>query len=662
MIIAPPNPESREIAGALTTLEQRMRRVENGLRAAQLKNSSITDGGVNLYDGDGRLRGVIGRNPDGTYAATSTNNPDPPPVPASPIVTPALASLIVRHNGETATGVSFPADFSHLNIWYALVQNPDEWTNGGSLLKLPDELPIAPLEYTDYLVAVSAVNLSGKESEKSEPVSGSPRQVVPNDLIEQIFATLELSAGQVTEAALAAGAVTETKIAPDSIASPMIKAGNILGVHILADQIDGGKLIAQAITSREIQALAVIAGKIDVNAVTAGTIAVGAVTAIKLEANLVISSRFIAGSPIGNRVEMHPTQGLQAYTNGGTVRSFWIDAATGNALLIGEIRTAVSGGRIVINPGNTNPDRIEFWPDSAGGSQDFAYIDSFPDGAVDTGITMQASGGQTAKVATVWLRKAYAALGMSDNSLVAGSQFYAEPNFVRCRSATIDLMIDQAITPINGPRRIAFLNTNTANQPVVNSSLFYGTATANQYPILYKPEFNIGQIFDGGGYIAFVHNDATYTRCPIEASEFRVSSDSRMKSSVQEIPWEDGALGVITANPSKMWKRKAPGPPINLEHGSERQIVKRDGKGNAFTDDNGDPVFRNVGLPADNPWFFGPMADRLPPELVRTDPDTGLKSIGMVSMLGVSWKAIEELNAKVEALTAKVEELTNAAG
>jgi hypothetical protein len=659
MIIAPPNPESREIAGALTDLEVRMRRAEAGLRAAQLKNSSITNGGVNLYDGDGRLRGVIGRNPDGTYAATSTNNPDPPPVPASPIVTAALASLIVRHNGETQSGVQFPADFSHLNIWYSQAQNPDDWTNGGSLLKLPDELPIAPLEYTDYLVSVSAVNLSGKESEKSEPVSGSPRQVVPNDLIEHIFADLELSAGQVTEAALAAGAVTVTKIADNAIESPKIAAGQILGVHILADQIDGGKLIAQAITSREIQALAVIAGKIDVNAVTAGTIAVGAVTAVKLEANLVISSRFIAGAPSGNRVEMHPTQGLQAYTNGGATRSFWIDAATGNALLIGEIRTAASGGRIVINPGNTNPDRIEFWPDAAGGSADFAYIDSFPDGAVDTGITMQASGGQTSKVATVWLRRAYAALGMSDNSLIAGSQFYAEPNFVRCRSATIDLMIDQGIAPVNGPRRVVFLNVNTANQPVVNSSLFYGTATANQYPIFYKPEFNLGMIWDGGGYIAFVHNDAAYTRAPIEASEFRVSSDSRMKTSVQDIDWDGGALGVITANPSKMWKRRTPGPSQHLEEGATPQIAKPDGQGGVYKDGNGDTVFRSVPLKVENPWFFGPMADRLPPELVHTDSDTGMKSIGIVSMLGVSWKAIEELSTKVDELTARIKELEN---
>jgi hypothetical protein len=630
MIIAPPNPESREIAGALTDLEVRMRRAEAGLRAAQLKNSSITNGGVNIYDGDGRLRGVVGRNPDGTYAPTSTNNPDPPPVPASPIVTAALASLIVRHNGETQSGVQFPSDFSHLNIYYALEQNPDEWTNGGSLLKLPDELPIAPLEYTSYLVAVTAVNLSGKESEKSVPSSGSPNQVVPNDLIEDILADLELSAGQVTEASIAAGAVTETKIAPDSISSPKVIAGAILGVHILADQIDGGKLIAQAITSREIQALAVIAGKIDVNAVTAGTIAVGAVTAVKLEANLIISSRFIAGSATGNRVEMHPTQGLQAYTNGGALRSFWIDAGTGSALLIGEIRSAATGTRIIINPGGNQPDRIQFWPDAAGGSVDYAYIDSFPEGAVDTGITMQASGGATNRVGTIWLRRAYAALGIADNGLVANSHFYAEPNFVRCRSATVDLIVDQSLTALNGARRVAILNYNTAGSPVPNSAVYYITATANQYPMMFSPPSGVGMIWDGGGYMAFINaNISTYDRIPIEASQFRLVSDSRTKSDVSDFEWS--ALDTVQQSPAKKWKRRNMGV----------STIPQD-----------DPMFASATTRSlrEEPWLFGPMADDLPPDLIHTDADSGMRKIELGSMIGVLWKAVEELSAKVKEL------------
>lgn len=647
-IIAPPNPETRKIVSLVTDLEVRMKRAEAGLRAAQLKNASITGGGLNVYDDDGVIRTVLGKQDDGSYTTISTNNPNPPPVPASPIVIPALASLIVRHTGETKSGVGWPADLNHLNIYYTEAQNPDDWKPGGSLgIGFPEELPIAPLEYTAYLVCVTAVNHSGKESAKSEPVSGDPKQVVPNDLITDIFSNLELSANSVTEAALAAGAVTETKIAPDSISSPKIMAGAILGVHILADQIDGGKLIAQAITSREIKALAVIAGKIDVNAVTAGTIAVGAVTAVKLEANLVVSSRFIAGNPSGNRVEIHPTQGLQAFTGSGAIRSFWIDAATGSAFLMGQIATAGSGERIVMNPGGNNSSRIQFWSSSDA----FGYLDTFSEGSSAAGMTMQASGGDLRKVGTVWLRQAYAQLGIADSGLVAGSQFYAEPNFVRCRSATVDLIVDQALTAVNGPRRVAILNYSTSGVPVVNSGIYYITATANQYPMIFSPPFGVGIIWDGGGYIAFVNgNTTTYDRVPIEASLFRQVSDSRMKKDISDIEWS--GLDVVTSNPAKKWKRYNPQSraAIQLDEDEREMFVPHRAVG---IDDSGDTIFEPVEPHNEDPWFFGPMADSLPSELVHTDSDSGIRKIDLGSMIGVLWKALGELTTEVKTLRDK---------
>lgn len=645
-IVAPPNPETRQIVTVITDLEVRMKAAEAGLRAAQLDNASLQGSGLNVYDETGAVRTRIGRQSDGSYTATSLNNPNPPPVPSSPIVISAIASLIVRHTGETKDGSGWPADLDHLNIYYTEAQNPQDWGNwhaGGSLgTGWPEELPISPLEYTEYLVVVTAVNHSGKESAPSDPVSGTPSQVVPADLIQGWMDSLALSANSVTEAAIQANAVTTTKIADNSVSSPKVIAGAILSAHIAADQIDGGKLTAQAITARELAALSVTANAMAANAVTVGTIQAGAVTAIKLEANLILGSRIVAGSSTGNRVELHPTQGIQAFSAGGSNRTFWLDAATGNALLIGEIRTAVAGTRIVMNPGGANPDRIQFWPDDVGGVADFAYIDSFPDGAVDTGITMQSSGGQTSKVGTIWLRRAYAAIGIADNGLGAGSQFYAEPNFVRCRSATIDLMVDQALTAVNGPRRIAMLNVDTSNNPVINSSLFYGTATANQYPILYKPEFNMGLIFDGGGYFAFVHNDATYSRAIVEASEFRVSSDSTGKHSIGNFAWS--ALDVVRGNPARKWKRvQGEGQGVQHEHvGPQRAIAQRP---------DGTTKFTPTTLPKDDGWQFGPMADNMPEDLVYIDPDTGARKLGVVSMIGVLWKAVEELSAEVKRLS-----------
>ena len=551
MIIAPPNPETRKIVSLVTDLEVRMKRAEAGLRVAQLKNASITDGGLNIYDDNGVIRTVLGKQGDGTYTAISTNNPLPPPVPAAPIVLPTLASLIVRHTGETQSGTGWPADLKNLNIYYTEAQNPEDWKPGGSLgTSFPEELPIAPLEYTSYLVCVTAVNHSGKESAKSEPVSGSPRQVVSNDLIADITSDLELSAGQVTEAAIAAKAVTATKIADNSIETPMITAGAIRGFQIAADQIDAGHMTAQSITSRELRALAVIAGKIDVNAVTAGTIAAGAVTAVKMEANLIIANRFIAGSATGNRVEMHPLQGFQAYTNNGATRSFWIDAATGAAFLMGQIATAGSGERIVMNPGGTNPNRIQFWP---AGANTFAYIDTFSEGASAAGITMQASGGSSLRVGTVWLRQQFAQLGIADQSLVAGSQFYAEPNFVRCRSATVDLICDMRLSPVQGPRRVAFIHYDTSGAPIPSGHLNYQHATDGK-PWFWGVNQNSGLKFDTDGLA--VTNGDSMTFGPVSASAFLVTSSEEAKEGIGSLRFASGKTSrdVIENTPAKEWK------------------------------------------------------------------------------------------------------------
>ncbi|HJS82131.1 MAG TPA: hypothetical protein VJ742_04770, partial [Nitrososphaera sp.] len=300
----------------------------------------------------------------------------------------------------------------------------------------------------------------------------------------------------------------------------------------------------------------------------------------------------------------------------------WIDAATGSGFFMGQIATAGTGERIVMNPGGSNPSRIQFWATSNA----FAYVDTFSEGTTAAGITMQASGGDIRRVGTVWLRQAYAQLGIADSSLRAGSQFYAEPNFVRCRSATVDLIVDQALTAVNGPRRVAILNYDTSGNPVVNSGIYYITATANQYPMLFSPPFGVGIIWDGGGYIAFVNgNTSTYDRVPVEASLFRQVSDSRQKQNITDFGFS--ALDTVVRNPAKKWKR--------------RNIGVR-------TAPKEDPMFPNTPPKRrEDPWYFGPMADNLPPELVHIDPDSEMRKIDLGSMIGVLWKAIEELTVKV---------------
>lgn len=103
---------------------------------------------------------------------------------------------------------------------------------------------------------------------------------VPQEVIDQITADLELADGAVTEAKLAAAAVTVTKIADNSISSPKVIAGAIQADHLAVDSVAAGKIAANAVTAREIAALSVTAGKIAAGAVTTDKLTVSNASAI----------------------------------------------------------------------------------------------------------------------------------------------------------------------------------------------------------------------------------------------------------------------------------------------------------------------------------------------------------------------------------------------
>src|SRR4051812_49236887 len=163
VVVSPPNPESRQIAQYLSDLELRMGRIEAGLRTVQLSNSSLEGAGIAMYDSDGHYRGMMGFHPDGTTAVTSVN-PQAPPVPRPPQVTPAMGCLVVSHAGDNVNGAANPADFSHLNVYTASASVPGVRTFVGTINPVPGEFVVSDLDYINYVVTVTAVNMGGTES------------------------------------------------------------------------------------------------------------------------------------------------------------------------------------------------------------------------------------------------------------------------------------------------------------------------------------------------------------------------------------------------------------------------------------------------------------------------------------------------------------------
>lgn len=356
-----------ELADELAALKGRLDLLEDGSLASQLKYSSIENGSIAVFDREGLERLRLGLQPDGTFTSSSKNNPDPPPVPRVPLLTPGKGTIKIQSQGSIREDASWPADFSHLNVYASIKQGPNQKV--GAMATDPGMFVLGPLPYEPVEVWFTAVNHSGKESAASQSATATPEKVVGDDLLEGTITALQLAAEAVTRAKIAVGAIGPVQLSDDAVRNQHIEAGaitgeqirantitalniaartitglqieaqTILGEHIAARQIDAEKLIALSITANEIAA----------NAVTAGKVAAGAVTADKLEAILILATEIIAGNPTGARVAFNMS-GINAFNLAGE-RTFQLDAQTGDVRVAGIVESGVDGSIVRITPG-----------------------------------------------------------------------------------------------------------------------------------------------------------------------------------------------------------------------------------------------------------------------------------------------------------------------
>ncbi|GAA5046606.1 hypothetical protein HNP84_009757 [Thermocatellispora tengchongensis] len=244
-------------------------------------------------------------------AVTIPDDADAPPVPTAPQLSTRLGVVRVTWNGLGAGAVPMPSDFLHVRVW---MQDPlaPGWSEIG-ILGEAGAILVPNLPYgADRQFRFTARDRSGNESSPSASATIAAVQLVTGDAANE----------SITTGALAANAVTADKLA----------AGAVEAEHITA----------------------------------------GAVVADKLAAVLTLSTRVVAGSASGARVELN-SSGLTAFNASGQ-QTASISASTGAVSIVGQLASGVTGARVVVNPaGAANPE-IRFIPGS-GTNQSRIYSD-----------------------------------------------------------------------------------------------------------------------------------------------------------------------------------------------------------------------------------------------------------------------------------------------
>ncbi|WP_461712153.1 hypothetical protein [Streptomyces sp. DSM 41013] len=319
-----------QIGRMLADIDRRLARVENSPR---LSHAAIDDTAVEVRDGAGGLRAILGMQGDGTTAVNIVNGP-PPPAPSAPILGSVLGGVTVSWDGSFADGAIIPLDWSRVEVH---ASTTDGFVPALETLKTTFETPqggtaVVPCDEPVYVILV-ARNTSGTASDPTSQAGPlGPAPVVATDLLD----------GIVTELKLADDAVTEAKIAADAVGSTALQDSAVLAENLADAAVEVGKIADNAVTGPAIASEAVTAGKLAADSVAAASIQAGAVTAAKVAAGAITTDKLtvsgganllsdpsLEGAYTAALVSGNAFWSVDASKGNGSTKSLKVDAAAG---------------------------------------------------------------------------------------------------------------------------------------------------------------------------------------------------------------------------------------------------------------------------------------------------------------------------------------------
>lgn len=456
--------------------------------------------------------------------------------------------------------------------------------------------------------------------------------------------------GSLTAASFFAGKIFGTEITGGKLTGSIITGNQINGDQILAGTVNGTAITARTITAdrigtdqltaNEIAATSITGDRMVANTITATQLAARSITADKLQADLILSSRIIAGAAAtGARVEMTAATGLQAFRADGT-RTVFLNSATGSAFFMGEISTAATYPRIVINPSSTVPDEIRFYQTSA----NYAFINAEP-----------APGGTAAVI------------GRSQrvSGVIGAFGCYPTEAFLATQNTSTSLSAVSVLTDdvnIWAQRQVGFFHRQS-NGTIINSSRLNliraggGEATWN------SPANNSSLVF-GPSYIFC--GDNAFLGVDLIAKNVAASSSETIKDQITD------DFGFVASNVLRRVKAKKYKLKHELELGRPTKTVIRDRRrkknadGTDAVDARGFPIDEEVEEEVDLPVsaarnYFGLIAEELRavvPALVEENPAIpGGLLLRHGDLIGVLWKFANETLAEIDAIKARLDQL-----
>jgi hypothetical protein len=379
---------------------------------------------------------------------------------------------------------------------------------------------------------------------------------------------------------------------------------------------------------------------------------VGKVTSGILNAAVTLSGE-IATASSGPRFGMNSSEFFAWDTNGVKTVSI---TNQGAASFLGEIRTATTGARIVINPGGLAPAEMRFYPtNNTLGKYVSLFTSDIPGQAPGYSLVYlkgdRFSGLAGEAVLRMWYYEAAfgwfdstADLLSSTESAVYARQYSAGMNGSRLLFVAHGLR-DQPV------HEFAF-TTDSGTQGVGLGQFFRDSDNAF---IMACPAKG-SAICLQGNWIYAVAAGNTSLHVGFTASTVTQSSGIATKTNIADI--DHDVLAVLESAPSKRWQYRADHQPSPKPKPLRRHKLL----------ENGEPTTELIdiepfesGLPIHTHW--GPMAEDLPEGVrIYTPADPDQPHIDHGSFMGLQWAVLRELHARVKTQDAEIKSLKTRLG
>ena len=343
---------------------------------------------------DFRIRLVDTSGHAGAWSAveTAVASPDtiPPSTPAPPMVAASPLALQIRHELGRATGGTFnlELDLDHLDIHVGTSSSftPDDTTLAGSVPAnagmIQAQIPaVATVEVPDdspRWVRVVAVDRAGNASAPSAAVSSSA--LLLDDAHISSLTVSKVSAGTISSNWLIGASIrTASSGQRVELNATGLHGYNSAGTELVTLSNTGSFTLRSAASGSRVE--------FDASGFRAYS---GSTETVNLSSSGSFTLRSAAS---GSRVEFDAS-GFRAYS--GSTQTVNI-TSSGNATIQGELRSAPSGRRIVVNPAGSTDPEIKFYPSSGTNETTISAPPSLTNEAelrIRTGIGMNSRRGE----------------------------------------------------------------------------------------------------------------------------------------------------------------------------------------------------------------------------------------------------------------------------